>query len=266
MKRKAGISRRFTSWSIYILLASLPVCASDPPARAATIRSIVDKFDNISWLPTAPDKPARVVLGGANGVLHVLEERHGALEEIWLSRYLEGAVNGLFVGDVNADGRPVIVVFTDRGRIHYFDAINYTLLWSNPPGEYERITAQAVCNIDDDPQLELLFVANGRLIIYDGRDRFEKWRSDQDNLTTTAILVADIDGDGQFQVVLNDGYVFDARFRNLKWQYGEPFGDRLGVLDIDNNGIMELIGEFRGRFIRVFDLNLRREKSLKPNY
>ena len=266
MDDRSNIAMRYVLWGICMLFCGHPGHAATSPAASSALPSIVHKFDNIEWLPTPPDKPARVVLGDTHGVLHVYRERHGALEEIWLSRYLEGAVSGLFVVDVNADGRQEIVVFTDRGRIHYFDAENYNLLWSNAPGEYERLTAQAVYNIDDDPQLELIFVANGRLIIYDGRDRFEKWRSDQDNLTTTAILVADIEGNGQHQIVLNDGYVFDARFRRLTWQHGESFGDRLGLLDIDDNGIMELIGEFRGRFIRAFDLNLRREKSLKPNY
>ena len=120
-----------------------------------------------------------------------------------------------------------------------------------------------VQNVDDDPQPELIFCTDGRLIIYDGRDHFEEWRSDQDNITATELLIADVDGDSEREIVLNDGFVFDASFHDLEWQSPSQFGDKMGILDVDNDGIVELVGEFRGRFIRIFDVDLRREKSLK---
>ena len=60
---------------------------------------------------------------------------------------------------------------------------------------------------------------------------------------------------------LFDGYVFDARFHDLEWQSPESFGERLGLRDVDEDGIPEVIGEFQGRFLRIFDIDLRREKS-----
>ena len=222
----------------------------------------LDEFDNIQWLPPAPDGSQRLILGDAYGLLHVYEKRDQSFEEVWNSDYLEGAISGLFVVDVDGDDLKEIVVFTDQGRIHYFDLQRYNPLWSNPPNEYSRITAQAVHDIDDDPQPELIFCAQGRLIVYDGRDKFEEWRSDQARLKTTEILIADVDGDQEDEIVLNDGYVFDAAFHTLEWQSPENFGERMGVLDIDGDGILELIGEFNGRFLRIFDVDLRRTKSL----
>lgn len=72
-----------------------------------------------------------------------------------------------------------------------------------------------------------------------------------------------MDGDGSEEIVLNDGFVFDARFRDLEWQSPEGFGERLGVLDIDNDGIPEVIGEFGGRYLRIFDVDLRRMKPAR---
>ena len=63
-------------------------------------------------------------------------------------------------------------------------------------------------------------------------------------------------------IVLNDGFVFDARYRDLEWQSPEPFGERMGLLDIDDDTIPEVIGEFQGRFLRVFDIDLRRLKAV----
>lgn len=251
---------------LLFLLAFPPfwtVAAADP-SLLQNHPGTLDEFDGLQLLPSSPDEPARLVLGDTNGLLHVYEERDGSFEEIWLSDYLEGAISGLFVVDVNDDELDEIVVFTDRGRIHYLDVQAYNLLWSNAPSEYDNITAQAVHDVDDDPQPELIFCAQGRLIIYDGRDQFEEWRSDQTNLKTTDILIADVDGDDEEEIVLNDGYVFNALFRDLEWQSPENFGERMGLLDVDGDGILELIGEFNGRFLRIFDIDLRREKSLRP--
>jgi len=258
--------KSFMLWMLGSLWAIPFAHGAEDLAALLRFPGSLDEFDNIQRLPAVDGGSVRLVLGDANGVIHVYEERDGTFEEAWLSRYLEGAVSGVHVVDVNDDELQEIVVFTDRGRIHYFDTEGYNILWSNSPGEYEQLTAQTVADIDDDPQPELIFCAAGRLIIYDGRDQFEEWRSDQDNLTTTDILVADVDGDDEDEIVLNDGYVFDARFHNLEWQSSDPFGGHLGVLDLDGDGILELIGEFRGRFLRIFDVDLRREKSLTPNY
>jgi hypothetical protein len=72
-----------------------------------------------------------------------------------------------------------------------------------------------------------------------------------------------VDGDGAEEIVLNDGYVFDARFRDLEWQSPESFGERLGLRDVDEDDIPEVIGEFQGRLLRIFDIDLRREKSAR---
>jgi len=255
--------------ALCLLLSLLGV----PPQRTAAAaeetgllagRGALDEFDNLRLLAPAADGTDRLVLGDNNGLLHVYEKRDGAFDEVWVSDYLEGAVSGIFILDVNDDDLEEIVVFTDQGRFYYFDTQAYSTLWSNPPNEYENITGQTIHDVDDDPQPELIFGAGGRLIVYDGREQFEEWRSDQTHLIATDILVADVDGDGEDEIVVNDGYIFDARFRDLEWQSPELFGERMGVLDVDDDGILELVGEFKGRFIRIFDVDLRREKSLKP--
>jgi hypothetical protein len=248
-------------------LMALPLSAQ-PPAAApwATGSGALDEFDCVQPLPANGDLPPRLIIGDASGVVHVYEQLDGAFGEVWSSRYLEGSISGVTVVDVNDDDLDEIVVFTDQGRIHYLDTVAYNTIWSNSPGTYEQLTAQFVTNIDDDPQPELIFCASGRLVIFDGRDQYEEWRSDQTELITTDILVADVDGDDEDEIVLNDGYVFDARYHTLEWQFAEGFGERMGALDVDDDGILELICEYRGRFLRVFEVDLRREKSLRANY
>ena len=81
-------------------------------------------------------------------------------------------------------------------------------------------------------------------------------------MTAHQILIGDVDGDDEDEIVLNDGYVFDARFFDLEWKSPEPFGERMGLLDLDEDQIPEVIGEFQGRYLRIFDIDLRRAKSL----
>ena len=223
--------------------------------------SQLEKFDTMLYLETL-DETKRIVYGDANGRVHVLEDENGQFEEIWLSEYLEGAICGLYLNDINNDGLNEIIVFTEQGRIHYIDEKDYRVIWSNPPGEYDHFNGHIISNIDEDIQPEIIVCADGHLIIYDGRDQYEQWRSEQDNLAAKSILVDDVDGDGSREIVLSDGYVFDARFFDLEWQSPEPFGDIMGLIDLDGDGIAELIGEFQGRYIRIFDVDLRREKSI----
>lgn len=260
-------------WQLLVLAALLALGATqalhaEPETQPVLLPTtdVLPQFGSLQPLPPADNGLARLVLGDANGIVHVYEQRGDAFDEVWSSRHMEGGISGVVVADANDDGLDEIVVFTNRGRIYYLDTEGYGTLWSNSPGDYDQITAQAVANLDDDPQPELIFCASGRLVIFDGRDQFEEWSSDQSDLTTTQILIADIDGDGEDEIVLNDGYIFDARFRTLEWQNPDRFGDRMGALDLDDDGILELICEYRGRFIRLYDIDLRREKSLPASY
>lgn len=238
-----------------------PAASTETPAIPG--RGAFDEFDGVLPLPPAEEGVERFALGDIHGFVHVYEGREGAYAEVWISEYLESGVSGLLLADLDLDGLQEILVYTEGGRIHLLDLGDYHLLWSNPATDYESISALAVHDVDDDEQQELLFVADGRLVIYDGRDRFEEWRSDQDNLTSSDLLVGDVDGDGSEEIVLNDGFVFDARYRDLEWQSPESFGERIGLLDIDDDEIPEVVGEFGGRFLRIFDIDLRRMKSAR---
>lgn len=247
-----------------ILCALWLVPLSGQAAEWPAYKGDLDEFDNIQRLP-AGEGPARLVLGDNDGRIHVYEEREErdqTYTEVWVSDYLEGAVAGVFVLDINDDPLDEIVAYTDHGRVYYFDAQDYALVWSNSPNEYARITSLTIGDIDDDPQPELVFCADGRLIVYDGRDQYEQWRSDQTDLTAHQILIGDVDGDDEDEIVLNDGYVFDARFFDLEWQSPEPFGERMGLIDLDEDQIPEVVGESQGRYLRIFDIDLRRAKSL----
>ena len=220
----------------------------------------LDEFDALQVLPRKKGA-ARFILGDARGFARVYERRDKGFHEIWVSEFFESAIGGVFIADLEGDGVDEIALYTDEGRLYFLDVADYHTIWSNPPDEYEQLTAAAIYDVDEDDQKELLLCADGRLVIYDGRDRFEEWHSDQVDLKTTQIIVADVDGDGADEIVLNDGYVFDARFLDLEWQSAVAFGQRIATLDVDNDDIPEVIGEFGSASLRIFDIDLRREKT-----
>jgi hypothetical protein len=241
---------------------SLPSHGDEDALRIAATGAF-DEFDSAVTLPPDAEGVERFALGDIHGFVHIFERRDSGFDEVWVSDFYESGIAGLIVADINLDDLLEIVVYTEGGRFHFLDLGDYHSIWSNPPTDYEHISVMGLHNVDDDDQVELLFVADGRLVVYDGRDRFEEWRSDQDNLTSTDLLVGDVDGDGAEEIVLNDGFVFDALYRDLEWQSPEGFGERIGLLDVDDDAIPEVVGEFKGRFLRIFDIDLRRMKSAR---
>ena len=262
ISRACRAARRFAAQLRFAALALGGAAAE--PGPAAVIPGAVgslDEFDSLRLVRSKVTGVERLIIGDIHGFLHVYEKREESYQEIWTSEYFEGPISGIFITDINHDELEEIVVYTEDGRIHFLDIEDYNTIWSNPPNAYAHISAMCVYNVDDDVQEELIFVADGRLIIFDGRDRFEEWRSDEETLQATYILVGDVDGDGADEIILNDGYVYDARYRDLEWQSSQSFGQRMGLLDIDGDGILEVIGEFGDRFPRIFDIDLRRMKS-----
>ena len=246
----------------FVLLYASLVFPPDKSVAEEILRGSADEFDAIKILP--PDDKSdkeRIVYGDNRGIIHILKrQKRGYLEE-WKSRELGGAIGEVFVEDMDLDGQLEIVVYTNTGRIYFWDPRTNRLIWQSIQTKFESITCMEIYNVDDDDQKEFIFIADSHLYIYDGKDHFEEWRSDEE-YTAEDMVIADFDADGQDEIVLNTGFVLDARFRDFEWRYREPFGDRLGMLDIDDDGILELIGESAGRFLRIFDLDLKREKLL----
>jgi hypothetical protein len=116
----------------------------------------------------------------------------------------------------------------------------------------------AVANVDSDPQQEIVFCADAHLHMYDSVTQFLEWESNEE-FEAQDMEIGDVDEDGQIELILNTGYVLDVRFRDLEWQT-ERFGDRIALFDVDEDGVLELIGEFSDHMIRIYDMDLRREK------
>lgn len=226
---------------------------------------MIDEMPNVRVIPAQNAEDQRIVYGDRFGSVHVLRFIDGRFQEEWVSPSLRSSVSGVFVADINADGRLEIVVYSPVGDIAFFSADKYDEIWRTQEDDYLSISAMTIANVDKDPQLELVFVGKkvlgadnsivSRLFVYDCLHCLEELRSSQD-LQASSIAVGNLDGDNALEIVLNTGPVVDAFSQKVEWHFGGC--DKIGYVDIDGDGVPDLIGEFEAlkpeRFIRVFDI------------
>jgi len=226
-----------------------------PVANLRTMKTITDDDFNLRGL----------VYGEEKGFIRQLEsDNDGNFKEVWKSPPLNAPVRGLFVDDIDKDGESEIVAYTTQGNIFIYGYKTHDLKYRTPEQTYPGISCMVVVNLDDDPQLELLFIAAspgspGKLIQFDPKTQFEEWTSSRD-YTATDMILGNVDNDPEIEIILNSGMILSSRFKNIKWESDTPFGNRLYLIDVDSDGILELVTEYDQSYIRVFDIDERREK------
>jgi len=220
------------------------------------IQSIDKRFDTFACVPDDPK--GRFVYGTNRGRLYVIEKRDRGYAQVWSSPSLVTRVREVQVADLKRDGRYAIVAYNARGYLYVYDLEDYNLIWQTPEMQFNSIEALAIAQVDRDKQLELVFLSEGILYIYDGRHFVEEWRSDA-IYEAADIAVGDIDDDGDPDIVLGSGHIIDALSRTLEWVSSVEFGDHLELADIDGDGKLELVAGSDGA-TTIWDLDERHEK------
>ena len=234
-----------------------------PPANFRTMKSIIDEEYN----------QRSIVYGEELGYIHVLRaDNSGNYREVWKSPPLNAAVRGVFVEDLDGDGEAEIVAYTSNGDFFIYGYEQHDLKYRTPDGTYVNINCMVIANVDNDPELELLFIGvkpggeqsngsvpAGNLIQFDPTSQFEEWIS-QEKYTATDMIIGNVDNDTEYEIILNTGEILDSRFKDLEWKSTIVFGSRLYLIDIDDDGILELVTEYDQSYIRIIDVDQRRER------
>lgn len=145
-------------------------------------------------------------------------------------------------GVVDEDDTPDVVVNVG-GTLAVYDGATGSVVWTwAGAGHYHGV---AVADVDVDGYPDVVTVAeNGAVVCLDGGGR-EVWRSTAavTNNTYAVVSVADLDEDGEVEVIADD-LVVRGRDGGLRFSLGIPMSNMPGrmaaVADADNDGDQEL--------------------------
>jgi hypothetical protein len=199
------------------------------------------------------------VYGDRYGFVRVVRLSNGNAQERWRSTPLEGPVIEVLVEDLEGDGSSEIIARTQQGSLHVYDD-RYQERWSSTQSEYTKIESMTIANVDEDDAFELILMVQGRIYYVDGANFQEEYQSVQ-SYRAVRMAVGNVDTDAELELVLNSGKVLDVNTTEEEWGSG-VFGDFIQLLDIDGDGLQEILGWTSGRDMRIFDADDRQEKPL----
>lgn len=256
-------SRRLLGLAL-VLAAAAPAFAQPPLdywEYAAAMRA-AERLDHVAGVNSLEDPSGPVLaVGDRFGLVRMLQLVDGQTRQLWVSKQLNGQVMEVLSADVDGDDRDELLAWTSAGAIYLWSAHDRRLLWESLTNDYQNVTAVALGQVDDDPALEIVINADSRIHYVDAQTYNREWTSPYD-YSCTRLRVGDVDGDGGAELVLSTGQVVDCRNGDVKWD-SEVFGTRIELLDIDADGIPEILTESDGAVMRIYDADVQREKHLQ---
>ncbi len=200
------------------------------------------------------------VYGTERGNLIVMErDRMSGRLAVTKQREVWAPVKELRLAEATGDTRNELIVTTRRGDLFVLESGNLNDVWRTPEGYFQTINCLTVGDSDADGQPEIILIADEKLIIMAGAEETELFRSAEDYMATD-IAMADVDGDGQDEIVLNTGQVLDAKFRQLEWEFDGEFGAIFDLFDIDGDGVVEIVGTGPSGEVQIVDGDEQRVK------
>jgi hypothetical protein len=238
-------------------LFALPAPGGAEPIKLETLYRIADKFP-FYYVLERKGEPARFIYADWGRYIRVFKIVKDRAELEWESPVLGSQVSSLVVRDVNNDGIEEIIVSTYKGRIVGWETKTFELVGENLLEPFKDVTCMAIENLDKRGGIDIVFIAEGLLNIYDLLTRQRIWRSDKP-YAASEMLLANVDDDPQLEIILNSGYIVDSRFYREELFYQEGFGRRMTLLDINGDGHPEIIGETTTQALLIFDIYGERE-------
>ena len=246
-----------------LILPCLILFMAASPATAqkwvniATPWSLVEHSSVVDMIDDTTDK---FVYGTERGFLYIMERDRatGRLKNL-KQREVWAPVHELKVAECDGDHQNDLVVTTRNGDLFVIRLSNLEDIWRTQEGRFQFISTFSVADVDGDKQPEIVMIADNKLVIMAGSEDTEKYRSSED-LEARQLAIADVDNDGQDEIVLDTGKVFDARFRQLEWDFEASFGNPFDILDIDGDGNLEIVGTIPGKGLQVVEPDTRRVK------
>ncbi len=242
--------------SLLLLLALFLLYCAPARGNELTFECLSHLLDTVD-IVTDESGGTWVYYGGESGRLHLLEKKGGELSEV-NEVGVPAAIRALEVADLDGDGTLEVVLVTTDGQLGIYHGQSLEAKWRNQDESFASVSAMTIANVDQDAPLEILLLADGHLVIYDGSTRFKEWESPEET-DATDFIVADVDGDEENEIVLSSGIVLSTIFFQIEWEAGESFGRELFLIDIDGDGSPEIAGRQNNGGLRIFSVKEHRE-------
>ena len=261
-----GLPRLLTLLLVLVLPAARAAAATGPTelddVEYQSLSEAADRFDHLALVPPpAGTAGLWLVIGDRFGMVRIDHVTHLASREIWRSKQLNGIVDEVITADLDNDGREEIIARTASGKVYVWSTVDFGLRYESLDADFHKVHAIAVGNMDDDAQNELVVNADRHLYYLDGRS-FNREYTSIDEYECTRMRIGDVDGDRTNEIVMNTGQVIDGRTGTVEWS-DEVFGARLDLVDVDGDGLPEVVTESDGAPLRIYDVDLRKEKHLQ---
>ena len=251
---------------VALLLAGSVACAQEELTYVeyqAISQTAITLHHCAMFEPVEGEPGMLLVIGDKFGKINVFRLNGGTdHDRIWASQQLDGNVEEVLVADLDNDGLDDHIVCWTPRRLYAFDLENdFYLSFESQPNDYRLIQACTIANVDEDPQKEIVINADRKIHYVDGLSFSREWTS-LNNYEAVRIRCGDVDGDDRVELVLNTGQVLDSGTGEVEWE-DQVFGVRLELLDIDGDGIPEILTEGPGGPLRVWDADFRAEKRFQ---
>ncbi|MCX5800195.1 MAG: hypothetical protein NTX17_02230 [Candidatus Eisenbacteria bacterium] len=232
-----------------------------PPDSIFSIEPFAARFRAMAAFTADSIPHGYIAFGDVRGYVHVLKKKGPGFVPSWSTFSLGAPVKEVLADDIDADGFVDLVVITTAGRMFVFDTNTHQMVWENTGNDFESVSTLVIEQLDRDPAKELILLADSKLLVMDGEKFLREYQSADAFDATEYMVVGDVDNDGEKEIVLNSGFVLNARTLNIEWQT-DFFGTRLALRDVDGDKMEELICESTGGALMVYDLDTRQEKSV----
>jgi hypothetical protein len=243
---------------LFVLLAGVISIGSAKDLDPYTVQEIFCRFPFAKVIPLGDGGNWGVIYADTYGKIHILRYTEKGWRLEWELTNLGAKIANFLVDDIDNDGGLELVISTVNGRILVYSMDDYSNIWENLEMKFENIETMEIADIDSDPQPEFIVLAQEQLHIIDGLNKGRQWVSTR-KFTAADIIVDNVDKDPQLEIILNTGIVIDTRFFTVEVEWDKPFGERIMVCDMNNDGYPEIVGEFSDYSLRIFDVYAERE-------
>jgi hypothetical protein len=250
--------------AILLILVALPLFAKEMLGGwdYDAARRTSERADHVTWIVSMEDDYGPyIAIGDRFGLVRILYLTGDGSEEIWSSKQLNGIVQQVISTDLDGDFKDELIAWTDAGMVYVWSAHTQRLKYESLMNDFDEITCMCIGDTDDDVAYEIIINADEKIHYLDGKS-FSREYSSISNFNATRMACADVDGDNSNELVLNTGQVLDARSCEEEWS-DQVFGARIELMDIDGDGLPEILTESDNSSLRIFDADYRKEKHLQ---